>query len=794
MLLNHLRLSFRNLWKNRMLSFLNLLGLSIGIGSVLTLMFSTYAYYIADDNITEQEQIYYVKTHLTDGNDYMEVAYPLLEKISSTSPEVEAGTHLHGWGNVWLEVGDKEFQNETNYADPEFFEVFGLPLKHGNQSAALTEKYSIVLTDKVSQQLFGDANPVGKSLIAADTLNLTITGVLEPISPYSSFRLGVLLPNTLLKDNPGFKRQMNWGDSFSPIFLKLRPDADIAQLESRINQLVQDNYSDPSVISRMEIMPHSKMRTDAIPVVGIIIGGNIATSFFVLLLVLVNLLNLNTSTMFRRTKDIAVRKILGGSSKGVVTQFCLENGILVLLSILISGGLFLGVLLPQLNGVFGADFGKINFSFADDYPVVLGAIALGIAVTLVVGILPTLRFVSLPVSQGIKGKIDSAKGNFFFKNAFIILQFSIAILFICVAIILNSQIGFMKKADLGFERQNVIVGNIDLDYKKMDAASSTFNALLDDLEANPYVSNVSTSQAIPSDYYFNYTSFYDANTNTDVRIRRSYTDDGYLKTLKIPIVEGRDFDSALDNGEERSVIINRSAMEAFGWNSIEGKRLKWKNDDSKGHRIVGVMQDFHYQDLQNVVEPLVHYYTDEKDLAAHRYLSVRVMEGQEKGVQDIIAAAFAKIDSRKTFAQSFLTEKVSGQYRLIEGMLKTVNIVALLTIFISCLGMFGLISFMAKRRIKEIGIRKVLGAGVLKIVVLLSKDYIILVGIGALIAFPIAWYLMNAWLGSFAYSISIQWWMFALAGLIAFVITSVTLGIQAVKSATVNPVKSLRSE
>ncbi|MFT6996254.1 MAG: putative ABC transport system permease protein, partial [Maribacter sp.] len=134
MLLNHLRLSFRNLWKNRMLSFLNLLGLSIGIGSVLTLMFSTYAYYIADDNITEQEQIYYVKTHLTDGNDYMEVAYPLLEKISSTSPEVEAGTHLHGWGNVWLEVGDKEFQNETNYADPEFFEVFGLPLKHGNQS------------------------------------------------------------------------------------------------------------------------------------------------------------------------------------------------------------------------------------------------------------------------------------------------------------------------------------------------------------------------------------------------------------------------------------------------------------------------------------------------------------------------------------------------------------------------------------------------------------------------------------------------------------------------------------
>ena len=235
-------------------------------------------------------------------------------------------------------------------------------------------------------------------------------------------------------------------------------------------------------------------------------------------------------------------------------------------------------------------------------------------------------------------------------------------------------------------------------------------------------------------------------------------------------------------------------MEAFGWTSIAGKRLKSKNSDFIGNPIVGVMEDFHYQDLQNAVEPLVHYYRDVENLAAHRYLSVRVVDGQEKAIKSIIANAFAKINSRKNYAQSDLSEKVSGQYRLIDGMLKTVNVVALLTIFISCLGMFGLISFMAKRRIKEIGIRKVLGAGVFKIVVLLSKDYIVLVGIGALIAFPIAWFMMSAWLGSFAYSISIQWWMFALAGCIAFCITAFTLGIQAIKSATANPVKSLRTE
>ena len=794
MLLNHLKLSFRNLWKNRTLSFLNLLGLSIGIGSVLTLMFSVYAYYVADSMIPEQEHIYYLKTHLNDGNDYNEVVYPLLDKIKSTSPEVKAGTHLHGWGDVWLEAGDKEFQNTTTYADPEFFKVFGLPLKYGNHNTAFKEKYSIVLTDKVSKQFFGEENPVGRSLKAADTLNLTITGVLEPISPYSSFRLGVLLPNTLLKDNPIFKQQTNWNNSFSPIFLKLNPETDIALFEKKVDKLVQENYADPTVISRMEVMPHSEVRMDSIPVVEIIIAGNIATSFFVLLLVLVNLLNLNTSTMFRRTKDIAVRKILGGNSKGVITQFCLENGILVLFSILISSVLFFGFLLPKMNDVFGADFGEINFSLKNDYPVILGAIVLGILVTLVVGILPTLRFVSLPVSQGIKGKIDSAKGSFILRNSFIILQFSIAILFICIAIILNSQIGFMKKADLGFERDHVIVGNIDLDYKNMDAANSSFKGLLNDLEANPYVTHISTSQSVPSDYYFNYTTFYDPNTESDVRFRRSYTDDGYLKTLQIPLIEGRDFDSNIDNAEETPVIINRSAMEAFGWTTIEGKRLKYKNSDFIGNPIVGVMKDFHYQDLQNAVEPLVHYYRDEENLAKHRYLTVRVVDGKEKEIKNIIAAAFAKIDSRKNYAQGDLSDKVSGQYRLIDGMLKTVNVVALLTIFISCLGMFGLISFMAKRRIKEIGIRKVLGAGVLKIVVLLSKDYIILVGIGALIAFPIAWYMMSAWLGSFAYSITIQWWMFALAGSIAFFITAFTLGIQAIKSAMANPVKSLRTE
>ncbi|MEM1003706.1 MAG: ABC transporter permease, partial [Bacteroidota bacterium] len=382
MFINHIKISLRNLWKNITLSLLNLLGLSIGVSSVLTLLFSVYAYYTADDPIPNKQNIVYLKTILEDGSSFREVPYPLMDELIETSPDVVAGTHLHGWGNIWLELEGKDFQHRTDYADPEFFQVFDLPLKYGNSETALAEKYSIVLTHKVSEQIFGDTNPVGRTLVGADTLNLRITGVLEPISPYSSFRLGVLLPNTLLKDNPRFSAQMNWNNSFSPIFLKVRSDADRANLQSRAEQLVKENSIDVDDIAEMRVMSYADMRTDIIPVVDIIITSSIAAAIFILLIILVNLLNLNTSTMLSRTKTLAVRKVLGSSKYSLIVQYCVENSILVFVSILLSGFLFITVNLPRLNDTFGPEFGRISFDIFKDYPVVLGIITIGLLATL----------------------------------------------------------------------------------------------------------------------------------------------------------------------------------------------------------------------------------------------------------------------------------------------------------------------------------------------------------------------------------------------------------------------------
>ncbi len=794
MLKNHLKMSIRNLWKNKLLSTLNLISLSIGLGGVMTLIFAVYAYYNADAKVKDQEHIYYLKTVTTNGESYTQTTYPLLDKIVESSPEVIAATHWLGWSNFWLKYNNTELEKRTAYVDAEFFQVISLPLEYGNPNTALKNKYSIVLTDKVKKQLFGDKNPMGKTIQANDSTYLTVTGVLKPISPYSTFRLDMLLSTKLLESFPNFKKSADWGNSFTLNYLRVSPTTDIAQLESHISNLVQQNYVNPTRIASIQVKPFTKIRMDFIPVVETIIVGSIAASAFLLLIILVNLLNLNSSTMFRRIKEIAIRKILGSSKKSIILQHCLENGLLVFTSILISGLLFIILLLPKMNDILGPDFGKITFSLKNDYPVILYAIALGIFVTLIVGILPTLRFISLPVSTAVKGKINALKNTFFFRNSFITLQFTIAILFICVAIILNKQIGYMKNAPLGFTKENVIVGKINLEYKDKEAAASNFGTILDNLKASPFVKSFSASEVVPSEYFFNYTSFYNVKTDNNVRMRYARTDAGYLKTFEIPLVAGRDFDKELDNSEEQSVIINRKAMEVLGWTDIEGKRLITKKGDSKSYPVIGIMENFHYQDMQQGVEPLIHFYRNSTSLDYHRFLTVRVVKGHESEVQKTIASSFNNIATRRNYKYDLLSNMVSAQYRLIEGILKIVNVVALLTIFISCLGMFGLISFMAKRRIKEIGIRKVLGAGVLKIMILLSKDYIILVSIAAIIAFPVAWYIMDAWLAGFAYSITIKWWMFMVSGLIALVITAFTVGIQAIKSATVNPVKSLRTE
>lgn len=794
MIRNHLKTAIRHLWKDRMFSILNLVGLTLGLASIMTLLFGVYAYSVADKDMKNQDQLYYLQTVETGGESYMQTTYPLLGEIIQSSPEIVSATHIQVWNYPWLKYNGKELQEETKYVDTSFFKVFTLPLKYGQPETALKEKYAVVISSEISDRFFGDRNPVGKTIKANDSINLTVTGVLEPVNAYSSIDANVLMTSAFLYDLPGFRESADWYNEFAENFIRLAPNANIPKLESRIKEIASRNYGDDSKIKNFKLSPFPEYRKQNNKTVSTIITGSIATSVFILLIVLVNLLNLNTSLMYGRTKEVAIRKIMGGNKKSLITQFCIENGLLVISALLLAGLLFSGFLQPQMNEIYGSKFGKVSFDLNTDYPVVLLYVALGIMITLIVGIFPALRYVTLPVATAIKGKFGSFKSNFLVRNAFITLQFSLAIIFICTAIILNSQIKYMQQAPLGFNEKNVSYVKLDLEYKNKKTADSYFETILDKLKTNPYVESFSTSPMIPTQYKHNYNAFYDPETNAEISLRKADADEGYLKTFEIPLVAGRDFDDDLAATENKSIIINKKAMKALGWKDLNHKQLIEKGGEEETFNVIGVMDDFHYQDMQQKIEPLMHYYAGKQGLGNNNYLSLRIVKGHEKEVMNTLKADFKNMDSRRDFQYGEMSSEISGQYTLIEGILKTVNFVALLTIIISCLGMFGLISLIAKKRVKEIGIRKILGAGVSKIILLLSKDFIRLVILACIIAFPITWLLMNNWLQDFAYRIDLRWWMFALGGFIALFITAFTVGVQSVKAAMANPVESLRTE
>jgi len=338
----------------------------------------------------------------------------------------------------------------------------------------------------------------------------------------------------------------------------------------------------------------------------------------------------------------------------------------------------------------------------------------------------------------------------------------------------------------------VAVVNLDLSFRDRKSAGSRFESILNDLKNNPHVIAVSTNGVIPTAYYENFNTYYDPATGKEVRLRHAGADAGYLPVYQVPLIQGKNFDDALAASEKSAVIINRSAMKALGWADAVGKRIRQKGNTTI-YTVVGVMEDFHYSDLQNPIEPLLQWYGGKPSLE-NKYLSVRTYPGYIKPVMKQLEQAFKSMPSRRNFSYELMSDKVDEQYALLDGILKVTDYIALLTILIASMGMFGLIALFAKQRVKEIGIRKVLGANTVGIVQLLSGDFLLLIGIAIVIASPIAWYIMKTWLQDFAYHISIQWWMFAIAGALALLIALVTVSFQAIRAAVANPVESLRTE
>ncbi|MFI5152639.1 MAG: ABC transporter permease [Chitinophagales bacterium] len=794
MIRNYLKTAFRQLRKNRIFSIVNIVGLSLGLSSVMTLAILVYQYLTTNSNQKEIDKIFYLKTHYEGGGEGMEVTYPLLGEILRKCPEVEAGTHIQGWYYPWLKYGEKEFQETTDFVDSAYFKVFQFPFKYGFAERALADKFSIVLSEELAEKFFGNQNPLGKTIVADDSIQLKVTGVLQHIPTNSTIRPTVVLNTALLEANVDFQSNANWYNTFANIYLRLKKNARPKELDAKMDLIVKNNYAPESKNSKVYAVPFSKITEENGAALSVIIKGAVGAGLFILLIILVNLINLNAASMHARAKEVAVRQMIGSGRKNIILQFCIENGLIVLFSLLIAWLLFSLLLLPGINGLIKDRFGEIAANFATDYPIFIFFAGIGLLLTILAASFPAWKLTAIKVVDTVKGRLNS--GHYkasYMRNIFITIQFILAIILISVTIILNKQIGFMKAATLGFNKEDVAVANLDLAFRDPKSAESRFESILNELKQNPHVKSISTNSEVPTSYWQNYNSYFDPLTKKDVHLRKAVADAGYLPTYQIQFIQGKNFNDHLAASQKNGVIINESAMKAFGWTDAIGKQLVQKGVDQDMSTVIGVVKDYHYGSVQHPIEPLIHEYTGKPSLN-FSYLSIRADHGFLPEVMAELEKNIRSIPSRREISYEMMSNKVDKQYALFQGILKVTNFIALLTILIAAMGMFGLTALFAKQRVKEIGIRKVLGASAFTIVKVLSRDFLIMVCIAILVASPIASYIMDNWLKDFAYRINMQWWMFALAGSLALFIAMLTVGLLAFKAAQANPVVSLRTE
>ena len=793
MLRNYLKIAFRSLWKNRLFTAINVLGMSVGLACVVVLVLFAQKLLTWDDFHQKGDRIYYVQPEVN-GKRQNQTVYPILDQMLKDYPEIEAGTHVQSWYSPWIHFGNKDLQEQTVFVDSAFFQIFSFPLKFGNGQTALKDKYSVVLSEKIAQNLFGNIDPTGKVVTLDDTLQCKVTGVLAEIPSNSSLQFNVILPAELLNNLPGFKQNADWYNTFAAVFVLLKKGTDKAALEAKFPKLVQTHFAVEAKKQTIHLNLYKNYVYDATPTFSALIYGAIAIAAFLLLIVSINLINLNVASALTRVKEVAMRQVVGATKRLILNQFWIESGLVMLVSLAFSVVFAVYFLIPNFNTLRDGKL-QLSVDLSNDYPTILTVLGITLLVTIVAGTYPALYLMRLKTTEAVKGKlsIDPRRGRTR-QNSLIVLQFALAIVFIVGTIGMKSQIEYMKGAGVGYDKNNVLVFETDLAYKNQNAALSEGRVILDELRRNPNVESFCTSELTPVQYWQNFNDYYpDGNSTKTTRLRHVSGAIDYFETYKIPFVEGRGFSKAYpSDSANNAVVLNEAAMKAFGWKTAVGKKLRQLNDN-RVFTVIGVTKDFHYQSLKDEVEPLVHWYGGRQQLS--RFLTVRLSdEAKGAALVQTLEARFKKIPARRTLTYFYLTDEIAKIYQTIDNVWRMVGFVTMVAILTACAGIFGLISLVAKQRTKEIGIRKVLGASVVSITALLSKDFLKLVGIAIVVAIPVSYWLGEKLLGYFSYRVQSQWWHFGLAAALAVGIALVSVVFQALKAALMNPVESLKTE
>lgn len=796
MIKNYFRIAFRNLIRNKTFSFIIIGGMAVGITA-----FWLISLYIGDEFSYENQhqnadRIVRVAQHSRwDGGDISQAttSAPFAASLKEEFPEIEQTVRIFREGGGVIKFKEKAIlADDIVFADNSIFDVFTYPFEYGDKLSALTKPQSIVLTERLAKKLFKNPkDAINQTVYFDNDYPNLVTGVIKDVPENS--HLGFSAVRSLPENFTG-----DW-QNFSCYTYLLLKSADYKQLENKMPVWAKKTIQKRMGIDdyRIELQPLKSIHLHSDLVAEI--GSNssisrvyifIAIALLILLIAIINYMNLSTARSSIRVKEVGMRKVLGSGQSHLVMMFIMEALLMTIISGLIAF-VFVVFLLPAFNDMAGKNLTVWRFG-------VLKTILVFIGFALITGVMsgsyPAIFLSHFKAIPALKGQMGNQSNNILFRKSLVVFQFIITIMLIAGSIVVYQQMKYVDKKDLGFNKEQVLTFHIH-DQNVRAQISSLKNQLLQ----NSLILNAaSCGNPIGNNnigtHGFKFEKNNGAFATNSTMAEELVVDADYLPTLEIKLKKGRNFTKSSEADKYTAALVNETLVKEMGWKEPIGKRLKfgYGGGEMAERTIIGVVKDFHTFSLQHKVESMVLLMPAYSGMEDNLYVKINTTKTQE--ALAYINKVYKNFDQKNPLDFHFLDENFAQQYQAEQKQQFLALIFTGLAIFIACLGLFGLAAFSAQQRIKEIGIRKVLGASVSSLALMISNSYIKLVCIAILIATPFTWLSMDKWLQHFAYHITIEWWVFVLAGILAVVIAFATVSFQAIKAALANPIKSLRTE
>lgn len=810
MIYNYFKIAFRNILRNKLYTTINIIGLAVSLASALVILLYVRDEISYDRFAANGDRVYRIA--VMNDNPQTRSPHPLAQELVKLLPEVESAVSLSPiWGpgltrpSFSLRYGDIRFdEREILSVDSTFLRVFPFRLIAGDPNIALKKVGGIVLTKAVAQKYFGSDNPIGKTLKMNEAMDLEVTGIVENVPHNAHFHFDFLISYTTLKAHNPDDSFYEWGDFGHYNYIMLKPGSDPLKVEDVINKWVIHSFPGFTESRRREyqnrklftlqpiqkIHLHSQLRWELEPngtIVTLYIFVSIA--FCMVLVACSNFINLQTARGLKRSKEIGIRKSLGAFRKTIVIQFLGEASLIVFFALIVALGI-VEIVMPTFRGLTGKPLYSTDLFALELIPYLLGLLML---VILVAGGYTSFFLSRVSVVAALKDFSRLMNKKSALRQTLVVGQFVVSIA-LCIAIgVVWMQIRYLQNYPLGFKKEGLITVPI-----RSASMRNSYQAVKNELQQHPaivYASAISNTMGGNCDQHPVRIPGSTIQGEPTMDMLDLYVDHDFVKTMGLTIAHGRGFsgkilqsDTVQQNNE---FLLNQTAAMALGEGDPVGKQLDWiAADDTVHGTIVGVVTNFHNQSLHRSIEPVLMRIQPEE----FNYMIVRVDERHLQSAIEHIERVWKKFDPKHTFHYTVTETSLARLYASEEIIRNVLGIFTGLAIFVSCLGLFGLAAFTAEQRTKEIGIRKVLGASIMSIISLLSKDFLQLVLIAACIASPLGWYATNQWLQGFAYRTEIPWWIFLIACVLAIIIALTTVAGQSFRAARANPVESLRSE